>query len=119
MSGVPGSADRGVSMRCSMLVFPGLMLLSPICCAQTTYTCISTNGNATTSTKPCFGLTAQAVQSSIGKKQSNYVVMEMSPGALKAVQETMREDAERAKALRAAAAKNAHGATPAATGGSH
>jgi hypothetical protein len=91
-------------MRCSTLVFFGLMLPVSVSYSQTTYTCIDTKGDATTSTKPCFGRSAQDIQSSFGKKQSNYTVMELSPGALKAVEENTREEKEMEKARRAATA---------------
>jgi hypothetical protein len=108
-------------MRCLTFVFSGLTLFSQICCAQTTYTCINANGDATTSTKPCFGLTAKAIQSSFGnKKQSNYTLIQMSPGALKVVEASTREEDAREKADRAAAAaKVAQGNAPIAGNGTH
>jgi hypothetical protein len=108
-------------VRCLTLVFFGLMLPASVSYSQTTYTCINKKGEATTSTTPCLGRSAQDIQSSFRKKQSNYMVMELSPGALKAVQENTREENEMEKARRAAAAaaNSTHSNTASTEGDSH
>jgi hypothetical protein len=107
-------------VRCLTLVFFGLMLPASVSYSQTTYTCINKKGGATTSTTPCFGRSAQDIQSSFRKKQRNYMVMELSPGALKAVQENTREENEMEKARHAAAAANStHSNTASTEGNSH